>query len=441
MKIKKAQTIEEIYQAFETHQPLDRENENLYVDIYNKDLTNLRKDLVLNSIPDKSFFVTGQSGNGKTTALNFLPDVRIEKKYNVKYLKGRDVFHPDDIDIIDVILMIGYTIVKGNSELEKKFLSELEALKNLKLGRLQKQVEKSDAAAAQSGGKTELKGKLSLFGLLDFNSGFFAKFKLEKATRQTVREIFTLDKLELAQKVNGILAEYKAQNALGKNILLIIDDLEKIRKQDQTHELFIENSDVLHKINCVKIVTFPVYLATQYAMYQSASKFSIRIGENPYSLKASGSVECNLSKLEEVIYSRVENKELIETTAAQLAVKFSGGNLRFLVDIIQRASRNAISLDEEEPSDTRLTQTDIQSAVNELAELPSLSVMKRVKVLKYVLDNYKEPEDETMRKDFIDSVLDNSVFAYFNGHPWYEVNPVIKDSVSVYSTKTQSILS
>jgi len=41
-----------------------------------------------------------------------------------------------------------------------------------------------------------------------------------------------------------------------------------------------------------------------------------------------------------------------------------------------------------------------------------------------------------MKKDFIDSVQDNSIFAYFNGHPWYEVNPVIKESVEVYSKKS-----
>lgn len=81
-------------------------------------------------------------------------------------------------------------------------------------------------------------------------------------------------------------------------------------------------------------------------------------------------------------------------------------------------------------------KTDVDSAVSELAELPSLSVMRRVKVLKYVLDRKQEPEDEAMQKDFIDSVLDNSIYAYFNGHPWYEVNPVIKDSVAVYSKKS-----
>jgi len=193
--------------------------------------------------------------------------------------------------------------------------------------------------------------------------------------------------------------------------LIIIDDLEKIRKQDQTIELFIDNIDVFQKIKCIKVITFPVYLATQYAMYQDASKFSIRISENPY-------------------------KACVEKDAVEKAVDFSGGNLRFLMDIMQKAARNAISLDSEDTNDTRLTEIDVANAAEELAELPSLAVMKRVKVLKYILDQNKEPEDETMQKDFINSVQDNSIFAYFNGHPWYEVNPVIKESVEVYSKKS-----
>jgi len=85
---------------------------------------------------------------------------------------------------------------------------------------------------------------LPFWSLIKFDSGFFAKFKIEKSNRKTVREIFTLDKLELVEKANDIIGAYKEQQNSGKNLLIIIDDLEKIRKQDQTTELFVENIDV-----------------------------------------------------------------------------------------------------------------------------------------------------------------------------------------------------
>ncbi|MBW1833940.1 MAG: hypothetical protein JRI62_03860 [Deltaproteobacteria bacterium] len=158
--------------------------------------------------------------------------------------------------------------------------------------------------------------------------------------------------------------------------------------------------------------------------------------ENPYKACDKNIAAKNRETLATVIYNRVEKKDLVEKDAVEKAVDFSGGNLRFLMDIMQKAARNAISLDSEDTNDTRLTEIDVANAAEELAELPSLAVMKRVKVLKYILDQNKEPEDETMQKDFINSVQDNSIFAYFNGHPWYEVNPVIKESVEVYSKKS-----
>ncbi len=183
MELTKATTIEEAYQVFETNVPLNQEqNREFYVDIYHKDLLNLRKDLKLNRIPDKSFFVTGQSGNGKSTALNFLPDETI----------------------------------------------------NLNEG--------------QVGADISLRAKLPFWSLINFDSGFFAKFKIEKSSRETIREIFTLDKLELVEKVNDMIRAYKSQENTGKKLLIIIDDLEKIRDHGQTRELFIDNIDVFQKI-------------------------------------------------------------------------------------------------------------------------------------------------------------------------------------------------
>ncbi len=111
----------EAAQVFETQKPLDQEeDEEFYVDIYKNDLNNLRKRLITNSIPHNSFFLTGQSGNGKSTALNFIANKAIDTRYEIKYIHGRDAFQMDDIDIIDILLMIGYTIVHKNDELDKE---------------------------------------------------------------------------------------------------------------------------------------------------------------------------------------------------------------------------------------------------------------------------------------------------------------------------------
>ena len=438
MKFKKAETIKEAYQVFDTHNALDKENKEFYIDIYNKDIKKLRRELDFNQNPNQPFFVTGQSGNGKSTALNFLSNKEIEKKYEIKYLNGNELLDLNDIDIIDVIITIGYAVIKGNQDLKNKFFNELEKSRKKKLGQLEQQTDTIKANKGNAGADLSFDSKISFLKMFKFGAGFFAKLKMEKEIRKTVREIFVLDKRELVDKVNDIILSYKEQQNSEKKLLIIIDDFEKIRKQDQTIDLFINNIDVFQNIKCIKIITFPVYLATKYSMYQNSSKFGIRISQNPDNKdQDDNDKEANNNKknLREVINKRIKNKNLIDENAINKAVKYSGGNLRSLMMIMQKAVLNCANIDSENMDDAKITKLDVINAIQEIGELPALSIMSRISVLKFVLDKYAQPEDEKMKKDFIDLIQENSIFACFNGRPWYEVNPIIKDSVIAYSKK------
>lgn len=438
-KLKKAENMVEAYQVFETQKPLTKDDLEFYVELYKKDISKLRKELILNPIPNKSFFVTGQSGNGKSTALNFLPDTRIEDKYDVKYLNGRDMFKLDDIDIIDVILMIGFTVVNGDKDLEKKYLEELEELKKVKLGKIQKERKERKSSRDEAGAKTSSGAKLSIWNLIKFDANIFAKYKIEKEKRDSIREIFTLDKQELIDKVNDIIEAYNAkvhQGAAGK-LLIIIDDMEKIRDKEQAQDLFVDNHYVFDAIKSTKIVTFPVHLATKHPMYMDASKFGIRIDKSPYEESETEVTGINRKKLKDVILQRLADKTFIREDAIDMAVKFSGGNLRFLLKIIQNAFLNAIDIEDE--SATRpVVSTDVETGIEEMSSLASLSIMNRVKILKQVMDSNTEPDGEQTDDGnvFINSILDNTIFAYFNGHAWYDINPVMKKSVELYSKRS-----
>lgn len=439
MELKKAQNLIEAYQVFETQQPLRRDQREFYVEIYESDIRKLRKRLLFNPIPNKSFFITGQSGNGKSTTLNFLPDAHLEGKYAVKYLEGRNLFNMDDVDIIDVILMIGFAVVKDDEKLEKRYLEELEQLKNIKIGKLKKELREQESKRDQMGADASLKAKFPFLQLIRFDANIFAKYKMEKETRDSVREIFTLDKLELIQKINQIIGDYDETVLNGqKRLLLIIDDLEKMRDQSQTHALFVDNSYVFDAIETPKLVTFPVHLATRHAMYQDSFKFGIRISDNPLAESGDERVHENRKKLKQVIFRRLDNPDLVKDDAADQAVRYSGGNLRSLLRIMQNAAGNAVDYEQEDSQTSPITSRDVELAVQELSELPALSVMKRVKALKYVMDHNQEPQDKELEKDFVSSVLDNSVFAYFNGHPWYDLNPIIKESVRIYAKRAEN---
>ncbi len=268
--------------------------------------------------------------------------------------------------------------------------------------------------------------------MIQLKGSVFANWKIEKEKRKVIREIFTLDKLELIGKINEIIAEYSEKVLKGgKTLLIIVDDLEKMRDIKQINELFVENFYMFGELNCTKIITFPVYLANQHAMFQNASMFGIRIKANPNEESENGDIQKNVKLLKDVIYRRLEVKKIVREDAADRAVKYSGGNPRFLLEIMQKAVRNTIDL-ENPNAIIETTPGDVDVAVEDISSLASLAAMNRLKVLKHVREHHRGPDGDVPDETFIRSIQDNTVFAYFNGAPWYDLNPIIKKSVDAY---------
>lgn len=432
MALKKAENLKEAHRAFETQEPLDSKQKDFYVDLYENDINKLRKELVLNSIPNKTFFLTGQSGNGKSTSLNFLPDHRINNEYEVKYLYGRNVFDLEDVDVIDVIIMIGFTIIKDNPKLEKRFFEDLEELRKVNEGSLIKEQEEIAAKMKNTGAKISAGAGFSFSSLFKVGTDFSTGYRIDRHKREMTRQIFQIDKQKLIKKINNIILAFQQTLKDNKKLLLIIDDMEKMRDPKQTRELFVDNEFIFSELLCTKIVTFPIHLATRHAMFKEASKFGLRISPNPMESNDNGEIEQNRNKLKKVINNRLANQDIVSPDAAELAVTYSGGNLRLLMNIMQKAVLNAFSLGENQIEEKSVTSRDIENAVESIAELPSLSVMKRVKMLQHIMEKHQQPDDDALDDDFIRSVLDNTIFAYFNGAPWYDLNPTIKKSVETY---------
>lgn len=70
--MKKATTINEFANNLLSENLEIEKDDNVYVPIY-KDKLEVLQDVILNDeVESQTFFVAGQSGTGKTTALNFL---------------------------------------------------------------------------------------------------------------------------------------------------------------------------------------------------------------------------------------------------------------------------------------------------------------------------------------------------------------------------------
>ena len=140
--MKKASTIKEIFNIFDPQKYLEYDTKDYYEPIY-KDFTDDLNDRLELSNSQETIFIAGQSGNGKSSALQLFstnyPD--LNNYYDIKVLNARDVFDRKDIDVADVLLMIAFTIVQEHDELKEEFLDILENMRKKKLEELEEIVE------------------------------------------------------------------------------------------------------------------------------------------------------------------------------------------------------------------------------------------------------------------------------------------------------------
>ena len=143
----KAKTLTQLITLFNPQQHLDETQHHFFVNIFGKELDRFVTEIV-HAPTNQIFFITGQSGNGKTSMLRNLQTEYPEelKSFHFFYLEGRDLLNLEHLKIEDVIykiatkLMPTEAIVRGSlsidtlNEMIKRYEDEvLEGKKRLVL--------------------------------------------------------------------------------------------------------------------------------------------------------------------------------------------------------------------------------------------------------------------------------------------------------------------
>ena len=88
----KASNLIEVAQIFDPQKALTLDEKEIHTNIYENVIKKLKTKILINQVPSKTFFVYGQAGMGKSTALNYLADEKIENNYKLLYLPGKELF-------------------------------------------------------------------------------------------------------------------------------------------------------------------------------------------------------------------------------------------------------------------------------------------------------------------------------------------------------------
>lgn len=414
--MKKASTIKEIFNIFDPQSYLKQDTKNYYIDIY-KDFTDDLHDRLELSDSEETIFVAGQSGNGKSSALQLFssnyPD--LNNYYDIKILNARNVFDKKDIDVADILLMIAFTIIEENQSLKTEFLAVLEEMRLKKLNELEEIQEKTNSNSTSEKGDLISGFKINL-GLLKIGMDFKDTFKVDNQNKKVIRELIKLKKKDFIDKINEIIRKYKRDIKEEKRLLLIIDDIEKIKDSDH---IFTDEISTILQIECSKIITMPIHLkrSSTFAGYDAKEiSFKLKTKNNEF-------ISQNIEKLEDIITARLENSDLIDKDAKELIAKKSGGNIRQLIKIVKESALKA----HRNKSET-IILADVKDALHDIKRDYSSASVEIKDFLDFIKENKnpKDYSDDSIKKLKI-ATNESLIFAYYNGEIWYDLNPIILD--------------
>jgi hypothetical protein len=420
----KAQSVEDIYNIFIHEQYLKKDDKDYYVPLYGKQLQKFVTALTKNQIPSKTFFIAGQSGNGKSSVLNLLTTnyPQIDEKYDFFYIAGRSVFLYDDIDIIDILLMIANKIIEKDPNLKKEYFEKLQKLEDVKNGTLLESETTTDESKLGTSTNAKISIGSKFFSILKLSGDFEASYKINEDIRKDARKLFKIQKKELIDLVNTLISDYKSSSNRAE-LLIVIDDLEK---KNDIDNLFLKDMQLLNQLNIVKIITMPIHLQRNNTFAdKDIREFGLKLRTFD-----GGEFTQDIELLKEIIDIRLEDKTIISDEAVNLAVEYSGGNLRQLIKLIHFAAEEALTFEE-----IMIGKKEMEASIEELERELSSKVMGMTSFLNQIKTEKTAEDSEDTMNLLAKATKMELVFAYFNGTIWYGVNPAIEKSLALYTKK------
>jgi len=431
--MKRADNIIELFQNLNPIDFLTPEKKEFYVNLYQQEIEEIKVELLHGTQSNTTIYVSGQTGSGKTTALNFLPDDEINKHFVIEYFYANELLELDDIDIVDILLILCYELVGDSERLKLKLGKRIIEMGQQFRGELEKTIETSQSHETGTGADIRL--GVSKF-LNFFSAGVHADYRFNYEKRNVARQVLKPKLEDLLSLTNEIIDEYLSEKDPNnqKKLLIFLHDLNHMLNPESIRNLFIKNRYYLERLKAVKIVTIPVGLRALPMFQAEISFLGLKTKPNPMTSNSDDENQLiihNKSLLKSIVEKRVtEGANLIDTDALNKAIDYSGGIVRQLIDILHHAARKAIANNSEQ-----IYEHHVDDGMTGVRRKLTRSMIKkeRIEMLDFIRRHHSS---DTNNEDlFIEGTASNQIIVYKNQDLWYDVNPLIEDTVKSYATK------
>jgi hypothetical protein len=241
---------------------------------------------------------------------------------------------------------------------------------------------------------------------------------------------------ELLNKVNQFLNEVRFALPIGKRLLLIVEDMDKLDIAKAT-ELFIKNSSLLAGVDATIIYTIPIF--TFHSPEAGAMKAAF--DNNAFALTMIKIIEADSNErapgfevVRRIVRRRIP-QALLPDDALELAIEKTGGVLRHLFEVIHTAANMTNFTSETDPLTIERIRYGLNKKIIEfsreiavpydgVANHPDLTVSQLYDRLaehhKNRSSTYK-PETDAINQ----ILLKCCALVEYNGTGWYGVHPLV----------------
>lgn len=381
-----------------------------YVDRDYNPLNELKTHL-LNSPSDDKILFTGHIGSGKSTELNrFVTFPEIEEKFFVIKYSISEVLNILDIDYIDFLLSLAAILYTSAMDAQLEFENSTLSIAANFIDYFKEG--KEDLISFDSGRSLKTK-------VYNFFTGVTTILLREVTLRDKFRKSIQRNITQLVNLINDLILQIKTSLPGNKELLIVIDDLEKIPDVARADKLFNQAGSYMTTPACKIIYTVPIALYYSLNFKQMADTFSedfflpninIHTQAQPVKIDPSGCMQ-------EFLRKRLSEK-LIDKDAADMAIENSAGVAREFIRILKRSCTKALTKERD-----IISYDVVAEVIAELRNEYSRGLLKRhFDVLKSIINNQPVEDEKTLMELFHSKV----VLEYRNGERWTALNPIVK---------------
>ena len=354
---------------------------------------------------------TGHIGSGKSTALNKLA-VELKNQFFIVPFDVQQAGSFADLHYIDVLLGIATSLFrratepdvlgKAPAQVATDFWADLLGFfENVILG---------PARFQPNVGQMEASAKINFLAI-----EFQTKLASEAVTRHTVREAVETRLSDLLERIDSVADRIRI--SYKRPVLFFVEGTDKADLA-RARDIFVDHTYALTAFRASVIYTFPISLRYSKADFsQIAERFTetFVLPNLKISDKDGSPDEDGLACLRSAMRVRMED-ELIEQDARDRIIAASGGLMRSLIRLTQRAAVNAIA-----DGRNRIDVSATEAAIDEERAdfIAGLSRDDYPLLLARHRDKQLSGDDDVLRLLHARALLE-----YANGEPWCDVHPV-----------------